>query len=398
MNENQKYFIHLLSSHLNNSPPLPNTSADWMGVFKLGELHNVTAMLTLAIKQLPANNRPPKQIMSYYNQALGMTLQNFDTKKKAIAKLVELLDENKIRHLFLKGAAIRQYYPVGDVRTSGDTDLVVDAENLNRAADILAENGFSLKQRTNVQNVLVYNGEEFEIENYIDCVNSRCEEYFSITFDDEKCYKFGDYSYFLKPTEHLIYVISHLLRHLTEGGVGIRQLMDVDVLIRCGEIDLKHLLDTTENLGIGKSTKALLAISKQYFDTPVDLDYVINDNLLGQLEKVIFEGGVFGFAISNPGTARLVESYSLSKKKGFTASIKAFIKMLFPGKDYFYNYYKYSEKHHILLPFAFIHRLFDAVFKRGKQNRESVKTVFGDKGTALMISDIINELEIEKDL
>ena len=399
MNDNQSYFIHLLSSHLNNSPPLPNEKADWMGVFKLGELHNVTAMLTLAIKKLPPESSPPKEIMSYFNQALGMTLQRYDNKQMAISKLVEILNENKIRHLFLKGAAIRKYFPVGEVRTSGDTDLVVDASMLNEAADILVENGFTLIQRTDVQNVLEYNEEEFEIENYIDCVNSSCEKYFSDSFDSEKCEKSGEYSYVLKPTYHLIYVISHFLRHLSVGGVGIRQLMDVDVLLRSGEVDSELLLSVTEELGIGKSTKALLALSKQYFNTPVEVDFTINDNLLEQLEKVIFEGGVFGFAISNPGTTRLIKSYNSANKRGFGASLKAFMLMLFPSKQYLYNNYKYSERHHVLLPIAFFNRIFDAVFKRTKQNIKSVKTIFkDDNNTALMISDIMKDLDINKDL
>ena len=73
--------------------------------------------------------------------------------------------------------------------------------------------------------------------------------------------------------------------------------------------------------------------------------------------------------------------------------------MLFPSKQYLYNNYKYSERHHVLLPIAFFNRIFDAVFKRTKQNIKSVKTIFkDDNNTALMISDIMKELEINKDL
>ena len=398
MNETQKYFIHLLSSHLNNSPPLLNEKADWMGVFKLGELHNVTAILTTQIKRLPQEDRPEKSVINYFNQALGMTLQRYNSKALAIDKLNDVLDKAEIRRLFLKGAAIREYYPIGELRTSGDTDLYVDSENLDKSADILVENGFKLLQRTDVQNVLDFNDEEFEIKNIFDCLNSDIEEYFkSDAFDLSKCEKTGENTYILKPLYHLIYVISHFLRHLTEGGAGIRQLMDIDVLIRNADIDIDELIEIAEQLKIDKSTKALLALSKQYFNTPVDVYYIIDESLKSNLEDVILNGGVFGFAISDTGTKRLIATVSQSETSNLITRLKALLLMIFPKIIYLYRAYPYCAKHHILLPVAFFHRLFEAVFKRGKTNINSVKTIMTDDETALKIGDIIKELEIKKD-
>ena len=398
MTETQKYFIELLSSHLNNSPPPPNSSADWMGVFKLGELHNITAILCVQIKKLPFEQQPEKKIMSLFNQALGMTLQRYNTKTQAIEYLNEILDENKIRRLFLKGAAIRQLFPVGELRTSGDTDLVVDAKSLDKAADLLVDRGFKLSQRTDVQNVVFYNDEEFEIKNYIDCLNSSLEEYFSDSFDMNKCEAIGDFIYYLKPVYHLIYIISHFLRHLTEGGVGIRQLMDIDVLLRNSDIDIDELINICAKLSIEKSAKALIALSKAYFNTPVECDYTIDEELKDSLGKVILNGGVFGFAISNPGTVRQIEIASKSENSSFALKIKSLLRLIFPEKAYLYRYYPYCAKHRILLPLAFFNRLSDAVFKRGKTNIRSVKTILTDDKTALKISDIMNELEIKKDI
>ena len=397
MTETQKYFIELLSSHLNNSPPEPNSSADWMGVFKLGELHNVTAMLSAQIKKLPPEHRPEKEAMSLFNQALGMTLQRYNTKAQAIELLNEILDESKIRRLFLKGAAIRQLYPFGELRTSGDTDLVVDKRNLDFSADKLIERGFSLSQRTDVQNVVFYNGEEFEIKNYTDCLNNSIEAYFSDTFDKNKCDKVGEYIYYLKPVYHLIYIISHFLRHLTEGGVGIRQLMDIDVLLRNSDIDIDELIDICAKLSIEKSAKALIALSKAYFNTPVECDYTIDEALKDSLGEVILNGGVFGLAISNPGTVRQIEIASKSKSNGFALKLKSLLRLIFPKKAYLYRYYPYCARHRLLLPLAFFNRLYDAVFKRGRTNIKSVKTILTDDTTALKISDIMNELEIKKD-
>ena len=395
MNDTERYFIHLLSSHLNNSPPLPFDSEDWMGVFRLGELHNVTAMLTLSIKKLPVENRPPEKIFNLFKQALGMTLQSYESKAAGIKILEKTLSDKGIEHLYVKGAAIRKYYPSGEVRTSGDTDIIVDKDNLNFSADYLIEKGFSLSQRNDFQNVLFYLDEEYEIETELDGVNSESEKIFKPLFNTDKTVNTDDFTYELEPTYHLFYVISHLLRHLSFGGVGVRQLMDVDVLIRSGECDIERLLDIAESVKLKKSFMAVLTLAKQYFSTPFDIDYQLNPQLKSSLDEIILKGGVFGFAISDNSTPRMVRSINESKKSGFIASLKAFLSMIFVNKEYLYKTYKYARNHHILLPIAFFNRLFDAIFKRGKSNFKSVKGMFENNETALMISDIINELNIE---
>ena len=393
MNDTQKYFIHLLSSHLNNSPPEPFVSADWMGVFKLGELHNVTAMLCLSIKKLSPENRPPAKTMSLFNQALGMTLQSYENKLSGIEILTDTFSQGNIKHIFVKGAAIRQYYPAGEVRTSGDTDVIIEKDNLEKTAELLIDKGFTLSQNSDVQNVMFFRDEEYEIKTYLDGVNSKCVEYFSKPFS--KCVNTEKSAYNLEPTEHLVYVISHFLRHLTVGGVGIRQLMDIDVLLRSNEIDLNRFISIVKELNIEKSANVLIALSKEYFNTPVEIGFKLDESLKNQLEDVMLNGGVFGFAISDHGTTRLIRSINSNEKAGFTSSFKALISMIFPPKKYLYNTYKYSDKCHLLLPVAFLNRLFDAVFKRGKSNSKAVKNLFSNDKTALKISDIINELNIE---
>ena len=395
MNKTQEYFIHLLSTHLNNSPPLPFESEDWMGVFRLGELHNVTAILTLQIKKLPADKMPPAKIMNLFKQALGMTVQSFESKQAGFEILEETLNQNKIKHLYIKGAVLRKYYPAGEVRTSGDTDVIIKKENLQKAGEILVEKGFDLTQQNDEQRVLFYLDEEYEIECDLSGVNGKSEKLFKSPLDSDYVLSKNNLTYELKPDYHLFYVISHFLRHLMGGGVGIRQLMDVDVLLRNSPASLDKLLEIANKTDLEKSVLSVVALARNYFNTPVELDYSISENLKNKFEDIILNGGVFGFAISDNATPRMVKSINNSEKTGFKTSLKAFFMMLFPGKEYLKKTYKYSNNHPVLLPAAFFNRLFDAIFKRGKTNLNSVKGLFKNNDTALKISDIANELNIE---
>ena len=71
--------------------------------------------------------------------------------------------------------------------------------------------------------------DNFEIHTEFESINIQSKIYFATPFDDVS--DSIDYTYKLKPAYHLLYVIIHIAHHLKTGGVGIRMIMDIDVLI-----------------------------------------------------------------------------------------------------------------------------------------------------------------------
>lgn len=383
MNETQRYFIDLLSSHLNNSIPSNKPSDDikWSDIFKLGELHNLTAVIALEINKLPTEQKPNAKGISYFKQALGQTVQAADLKFKAIEDMKNILSKNSINHTIIKGGAIRHLYPVPEVRTSGDTDVVIDENDKDSVKNILLDNGFELTSESVNQLVFNYLGQEFQFKTYFDCISKDDRAFFSL----ELCDNVSGTTYYLKPTYHTLYVINHFLKHLKGGGVGLRQLMDVDVLFRNEDVNLEQLLWICAQMNIEKSAKVVIALSKELFNTPVNIDYNIDEDVFSHITDIMLNGGVFGYGISDVGTVRLANQGS---------KFKAIINMLFATKEYMYDTYMYANKHHFLLPIAYIQRFFDAVFKRGKQNRKYMKSILTDSENASLLSEIQKELDI----
>ena len=132
----------------------------------------------------------------------------------------------------------------------------------------------------------------------------------------------------------------------------------------------------------------------EYFSTPVNFDYEIDGELLNALEYVILNGGTFGYGIGDIGTARLMNTMAQSRTHGKFSSVLAFLGLFKVNKEFIYHRYKYAREHHILLPVAYLSRLFDAVFKRGKQNVKHIKSMFSDRETASKMSEMLKELEI----
>ena len=120
-----EYFIYLLSCWLNDEKPRGSEDTNWQEIYALAEAHNVTAVITSQIKKLPQGSRPQGKLLSAFNQRLGYTVQNYEIKMRAMTHLIEVLSQAEIDHLLVKGAVLRFLYPSPELRTSGDTDVVV---------------------------------------------------------------------------------------------------------------------------------------------------------------------------------------------------------------------------------------------------------------------------------
>lgn len=381
MTEVQRFFIALLSSHLNNETPQGSSNIVWIELFKLAELHNLSGIVAVEIKKLSNEMQPNNDIKSYFNQVIGLTIQNTELKNQGIRVMTDALSDAKIAHTIIKGGAIRKLYPAPELRTSGDTDIVIEPNNKEAVKNILLNKGFQLKSETVEQVVLNYLGQEFQFKTYFDCLTKTDRMYFSTDLCDTE----NGFTYYLKPKYHLVYVINHLLKHVKSGGVGLRQLMDVDVLLRNENIDLTGILPIFKEMNIEKSALVIIALAKSLFNTPVNINYSIDDELFNMIINMMLTGGVFGFANANGGTVRLANSGS---------KFKALKSLLIANKEYMYNTYMYANNHHFLLPIAYIHRLFNAVFKRGKQNTRNIKSILMNDKNAIMLAQIQKELQI----
>lgn len=381
MTRTEEYFISLLSSHLNDEAPIPSGEIKWGDIFRIAEAQNLTAIIALEIKKLPIDAQPNDKGKSYFKQALGQTIQNTQKKQSAIDNMTKILGDAGIVHTIIKGGMLRQLYPVPEVRTSGDTDVVIDKKDKDAIKNLLITNGFKLDSESVNQLVFHYMEQEFQFKTYFDCLNKADQMHFSLDI----CEMQQGTTYCLEPTYHLIYVINHLLKHLRGGGVGFRQLMDVDIIIRKQSIDFCKVYDVFHEMNLDKSLLVVLALSKKLFNTPVDIDYQIDDNLFDHITEIMLTGGVFGYGISNTGTVRLANNGS---------KLKAILSMIFATKEYMYNTYMYANNHHWLLPIAYIHRWFDAIFKRGRANIKNLNSIISNNENATKLAEIKKELEM----
>lgn len=393
MTKEQEFFIELLSSHINGYTPKPQENINWKEIFTLSNKHNVTAIVATQIKLLPENCRPQGNGKSYFNQFLGKTLQSYDEKVEAYNFFIKTLTDNGIKHLIVKGAVLRDIYPVKELRTSGDTDAVITKQDYEKCKELLLSNGFTLSQDIGEELDVYYNEQYFEISNVFEYINDETKYFFENPFDEKLSYCEGC-TYYLYPMYHLVYVLYHILKHIKHGGAGVRMLLDICVLFKSYNIDVNEFLDIMKSLNLEKSSKTILSLCKKLFSLDIPFDYKIDEDIESKLIDTIISGGIFGFSNGNLGVVRLASS--MSEKPSKLSSIKAFLSMFIISKDYLMKFYPYSNKYKILLPIAYFNRIFDAVFKRGKSNIKNIQSIFSKENeNAIRLGEILNELEIK---
>lgn len=393
-----RFFIYLLSCYLNGEKPVCKKDVDWNAIYALSQKHDVTAVISKEIKELDEDKRPKGKLLSAFNQRLEYTVKNYEYKTQAITLLVKLLSEAKINHLLIKGAVLRYLYPVPELRTSGDTDVVISPSDYENTVEVLKNGGFSVETVGTTVAELKYNDEVFEIHTELEYINIQSKIYFSTPFDDIS--EHSGYTYKLKPFYHLLYVITHIAHHLKNGGAGVRMIMDIDALLRYyPDIDIEKFIALCDYIRIKKTALVLIALSKKWFNTPVAIDFTFEDSdeedFYKNLSHIILNGGVFGEDNGGVGMVYLQRSINEEGKAGLGTSVKAFFRWIFPNPSYLQKCFPYCNKRKYLVPIAWFHRLFLAVFGRFGHSKDTLEAMFTQKEMSEKYYEVLKELQID---
>lgn len=379
MNKEKEYFIYLLSCFLNQKKP-EGQAVDWKAVYDLADIHDVSGIIAQEIKLLPDEYKPENELKSYFNQRLGFTVQSCNKREMAKRKLKAFFDKNRIKHIFVKGEVIRQFYPVPELRTSGDIDVIIQPEDFEKTLDIIKKsNAVILKVISNTI-VISICGVEIEIHKYADVKS----DYFDCIFD--LCSLQDGYTYAMDNYTHLLYVTCHLCKHLSYRGAGIRMLMDIDVLIRSiNNFDQESFIIMCSKAGIEKSSRVLLSLCNLWFNTPVQPYFNIADDiaLTEAFERVMLDGGSFGYKVNS------VPLSSVSKSK-----VRTLLKLMFPSREFLKIAYPYCEKHRFLFPVAILNRIADGCFRKRRQAKASARQIMSDSDISNIQRELLKELEI----
>lgn len=309
-------------------------------VMRLAQEHAVTGMVAnSAVRNRiviagGAREGKGEAVMRLMQQTMvhRQCMQRFED---AVGRFARLMKENGIAYVVFKGLAVARLYPEPFVRTMGDVDFYVPQGDFQLAVDVI-ERGLHVvvdKEDVDKHYSFDWQGIRFEMHYQIETFgNCRHQRRFNRMIDEAMAEHTDSFTVcdsdgketevsVLSPTEDLIVVFKHWFNHLLVEGVGLRQTLDIAVLLNAyrDKINVGRLMTALDGIGYMKAFRAMLAMMKRYFGLEwLDSNFVLgcrDEWYANKLLAAVMESGNFG--------RKAYKNHTEGKKKSMETATRA---------------------------------------------------------------------------
>lgn len=263
------FLIHLLSSVLHGTqPPRPLESLDWERLYHLSERHKVANMACYGINRLDSDSKPPQEVMRKFQVDCKKAVAIEATQHITVEQVLKNFEENQIACMPLKGYLIKYLYPQPDMRRMADIDILFKNEQTEKVKQLMLGSGFTVEHQGGNHNVY-YKKPYMDLEMHRRLVSedSPYSNYLSQIWDRVSLKAGSKFIYELSLEDFYIYILIHLTKHYTNGGMGIRSFMDIYVYKgRYGnEMDWNYIQTELEKIKLWEFEKSISGLNQVWF-------------------------------------------------------------------------------------------------------------------------------------
>lgn len=393
MDENTQYFFTLLRSFLNETTPPKAIEVEWLKIYELARLHFVSGAIYVAIQKLNNENQPKEDILKKFKAAFFVTFMRHEKQQKMSGEITEKLAEEKIKHIFFKGSVVKEYYPVKEMRTLGDIDLLVHKQNQVAAKKAFVETGYKNIFSSKSSGYWIYEKNNLRIDVHDTLMYGEINKKADYGYYFEKAWENATptdkgYKYELNIEFHLIFLLTHMAKHFYNHGCGVRMILDIAVIIKKFQeaIDFTYLWSELKKIKLDIFAKNIFSICKKYFDLDISItkngeNFEIDDKTFELISKYIVEGGTFGFNNRNITSPIIRKEYEKTSNRKL-AQIKALFGKLFLQFKDMKKEFTILENFPFLLPFFWIVRGFLCITTRRKRTIRILKELIAEPSGA----------------
>ena len=326
--------------------------------------HGVTNLLYYAIAKEPSESVAPYKT-NLKQQAYAAVLREV-AQQAALEELYRRFEASKIRCVALKGIVLKHLYPKREMRYMSDIDILIDPANAAAAYEHLKQMGWTeVNYETgDTDSYRSPGGLNLEIKKDLkpEAYNPKTEAFLGQILALSKPMEGFEYVCSLPNEEHYAYLLCHIVKHMLNGGVGIRPIMDIWICKNHMPLDQAKLTSLLEKLQLTTLAQTIEHLASVWFDdaemTPIDDelgDYIVNSGAFGTEEHRVADRMLVGEESRN----KFVYMWS---------------RFFLPYRT-MRNRYPTLRKLPILLPFFWIWRMIYALLFRGGKLKEEVGAV-----------------------
>lgn len=381
-----KAILILLKSFISNEPPVLPGDLNYSELYSIAKDQHIDGILgfVLSNNKLVADELTANNLFNSYISSI--TVNTNQTHQ--FQELAKHLIQNQIDIVVFKGYALRNIYPVPELRSFSDVDVLIKEHDREKSHNLMLDLGYDCQ----IEYGKVYNYkkgiEYYEFHTSLISTdileNSNIVRYFENAWEHTQKNDLGIYEF--DNEFHLIYLITHIAKHIYCGGAGIRMYLDIALFIQNNkDFDYNHFIKTTEELNLDKFSCTVINAACSWFsiDLPVYFKnkYETDSETLENLYIFTIDKGLFGNAMDSSGEATV----QLMKKKGSKhPKTEALLSIAFPPLKTMKLKHKYLNKYPVLLPVAWVHRAFSHLGNLKSKNKKIKDIISAD-------NDIINK-------
>lgn len=354
---NYEYLLELLKSALRGqqAPELPE-ECSFEKVLALAKRHSAAGMAYYAAEAL--KSPPTGKLAAEWRQIRDKALVKDITQQTELEAISEAFTAGGVRFLPLKGCIIKGLYPQTDMRTMSDIDMLIDPENAAKARDIMLSLGYSCEHYDYEHHDVYFKPPVMNVEVHRELLGAEGRD-FEVVFTDpwSMCENCGGLRYEFHADAFFAYILAHALKHLDEGGTGIRTVMDIWVCLNSEmHIDREKALAMLEPSGKSDRARLLTELSEVWFGERHHTEQTL------ELERYILGSGTYGTV-----TNMISNKMEQSGKRTYV------LRLIFPTFEHMKRQYPALKKAPVLLPFCWVLRLVTKPFVNWRANAEKLK-------------------------
>lgn len=325
MLKQQKIFFDFLRFCIGSAKEIPDSlkEVDWKELYAIAKKQALLGVLFYGIQRLPKELAPEqKLLMQWMVMAEQIRKQNIRLFLDSV-KVCQNFENEGFANCILKGQGNALLYPDPYMRTPGDIDIYLSGgrRKIMKYVDRVCPN-----------QVMRYHHVDFPVMKtaievhftpsymFFPVHNCRMQKWFKEVMDLQ-CSNVvtlpDGYGEITVPTMNfnVIYILSHLYRHIFTEGIGLRQLLDYYFVLVKWHTDLTNLTDSNKSLpqmtqintdldtlrhelkylGLWKFAQAVMFVMKEVFGLSEDRMIAPMDEREGRfLLDEIMRGGNFG--------------------------------------------------------------------------------------------------------
>lgn len=289
------------------------------------------------------------------NKAYYAAVTENALRTEAFERLSLKLSENGVEHMPVKGYFLRELYPVKELRSFGDIDVLIHAHDREKCDRIMREAGYAVKNDWEPTYSYLKGKEYYELHTNLFDVKLKgkadMEEYFS------RAWQFAEKrdGLMFEPNKdfHFIYTVCHTAKHLSSGGAGMRMHLDIALFIKKfdGELNWAYIKEEFKKIGLLRFLYVVLGAASEWFGITASCEFERPDEkLLSALLSYTLGADIYGKTRDN-ALVKLSKDNESSK-------LALFFKMLFPSREVLVKRYTFLERSPLLLPVAWVVRVF----------------------------------------